>query len=127
MENNEQLHTAAGGDATSVPVQPVETSTKPESAPECSTDGNEVQSVVPVDDPLAPDAPIHHLLSIRHNPLVANMTTDELRELVQRLRTYATSAPSLSSKLATDSANVSPRTRKSNTKAAQRKAILADL
>lgn len=84
---------------------------------------------VPVELPdfLQPDAPIHHLLSIRHNPLVENMTTEELTAMVQKLRTYVTSAPTLSSKLATDSSNVDPAKRKSNAIAARRKAALADL
>lgn len=83
-------------------------------------------SVGMVDDPLAPDAPIFHLLSLLHNPLVKNMSTEELQQLVQRCRTLATSAPSLSSKLQSDSDNVNPRKR-TDTKAAQRKAALADL
>lgn len=90
-------------------------------------DGNSVPPVVPVDDPLAPDAPIHHLLSIRHNPLVANMTVEELTVLVRRCREYATSAPTLSAKLATDALNVDPKRRKTNSVAAKKKSILEDL
>lgn len=85
----------------------------------------QTDTFVSVDDPLAPDAPIHHLLSIRHNPLVKDMSTEQLQALVQRLRTYATSAPSLSSKLSSDSSNVNPRKRNSIT--AKRKALLEDL
>ena len=32
------------------------------------------------------DAPLIQLLSIKHNPLVAEMTTDQLTELVKKLR-----------------------------------------
>lgn len=76
-------------------------------------------------DPLAPDAPILHLLSLRENPNVATMSEDELRALVQRLRTVATSPQTLSAELAKDSARVNPRQR--NSVAAKRKALLADL
>jgi hypothetical protein len=76
-------------------------------------------------DPLAPDAPILHLLSLRENPNVATMSEDELRALVQRLRTVASSPQTLSAELAKDSNRVNPKQR--NTAAAKRKAILADL
>lgn len=99
--------------------------TVPSAKPVCN-DGNNVQSIVPVDDPLSPDAPIHQLLSIRHNPLVANMTTEELGKYVQRLRTLATSAPTLSSKLKSDSDNVNTR-RPRNTVSAKRKSLLDSL
>lgn len=81
---------------------------------------------VVVFDPLSPDAPLEHLLSIRHNPLIANATPDELRVIIQRLRTLASSSPTLSSKIQTDSDNVNPKKR-TNTAAAKRRAILADL
>ena len=50
-------------------------------------------------DPLAPDAPIHHLLSLKHNPMVKDMSTEQLTELVKRCRTLATSAPTMTAKL----------------------------
>lgn len=78
-------------------------------------------------DPLSPDAPIHHLLSISKNPNVANCTDEELAALVQRLRTYATSAPTLSAKLQSDSNNVNPRKRAVNSESAKRKALLAEI
>lgn len=81
--------------------------------------------VDPVEDPLAPDAPIHHLLSISSNPNVATMSTEELTALVQRLRTYATSPQALTAKVAADSSNVT--TRKRNPIAAKRKALLESL
>lgn len=81
---------------------------------------------VVVFDPLSPDAPLEQLLSIRHNPLVKDMTPNELRSLIQRLRTLASSSPTLSSKIQTDSDNANPKKR-ANTVAAKRRAILADL
>lgn len=77
-------------------------------------------------DPLSPDAPLEHLLSIRHNPLVKDMSPDELRTLIQKLRTLASSPPSLSSAIQSSSDNANPKKR-TNTIAAKRKAILADL
>jgi hypothetical protein len=79
----------------------------------------------PVIDPLASDAPILHLLSLRENPNVATMSEDELRALVQRLRTVATSPQSLSAELSKESSCVNPRQR--NTAAAKRKAVLDSL
>jgi hypothetical protein len=84
------------------------------------------EGVKVVDDPLAPDAPIHHLLSIRHNPLVKDMTTEELTALVQKLRTHATSPQSLSAKLKSDSDNVTTR-RPRNAAATKRKTLLENL
>jgi hypothetical protein len=53
------------------------------------------------------------------------MSEDELRTLVQRLRTVATSPQSLSAELSKESSRVNPRQR--NSISAKRKAILADL
>lgn len=71
-------------------------------------------------NPLAPDAPLIHLLSIKHNPLVKDMSPEQLAELVRKLRTHATSAPTLSAKLQSESDSIKPR----NTKSAKRKAML---
>lgn len=68
---------------------------------------------------LLPDAPIHHLLNLRHNPLVADMTNEQLAAFVAKLRTLATSAPTMSAKLASDSEKIKPK-RKPN----QRQALL---
>ncbi len=57
-------------------------------------------------DPLAADAPLIHLLSVRHNPLVAAMSEEQLLDLVQKLRQHATSAPTLSARIANDSEKV---------------------
>lgn len=76
-------------------------------------------------DHLAPDAPILHLLSLRENPNVATMSEDELRSLVQRLRTVAQSPQTLTAELQKESNRVNPRQR--NSQAAKRKAILADI
>lgn len=80
------------------------------------------------DDPLAPDAPIHHLLSLRHNPRLKDMTTEELTALVARLR--QTSSPqALTAKLQTDSATIgeAKKPRRENPEAAKRKAFLDEL
>lgn len=71
-------------------------------------------------DPLADDAPLIHLLSIKHNPLVKDMSSDQLAALVKKLRTHAASAPTLSAKLQSESDSIKPR----NTKSAKRKAML---
>lgn len=84
-------------------------------------------SIIPVSDPLAPDAPIHHLLSIRHNPLIKDATPDELRAIIQKLRTLASSSPTLSAKLNSDSDNVNPRKRKQSVETAARKDFLSQL
>lgn len=51
------------------------------------------------------------------------MTDDQLREMVNKLRTMANSAPTLSAKLASDSEKIKPK----NPVAAKRKAILEGL
>jgi len=63
----------------------------------------ELQTDAVVEDPLSPDAPIHHLLSISSNPRVATMSNDELVKLVQKLRTLATSPQTMSAKLQSES------------------------
>jgi hypothetical protein len=60
-----------------------------------------------MDNPLSPDAPIYHLLSIRDNPMVKDMTTEQLQELVKRMRTLAQSSQTMSAAL-----NKESRTRK---------------
>lgn len=87
------------------------------------------QSVESVVDPLSPAAPISHLLSIQHNPRLVNMTQDELMTLVQRLRTLATSSPTLTSKLKSESDGAT-RTRKTKPLSAEqikRKALLEEI
>lgn len=61
-------------------------------------------------DPLDPEAPIHHLLSIRHNPMVKDMTTEQLNALITRLRTVATSPQTMSSVLQSESKRKRPMT-----------------
>ncbi len=77
------------------------------------------------DEHLASDAPILHLLSLRDNPNVATMSDDELRALVQRLRTVATSPQTLSASLQQESDKISPRKR--DTISAKRRAVLDSL
>ena len=62
-----------------------------------------------VENPLSSDAPIHHLLSIMHNPLVKDMSTEQLQKLVLKCRTMASSAPTLTAKLSSESNKRSPR------------------
>ena len=76
-------------------------------------------------DPLAPDAPLVHLLSLKHNPLLAEMSQDQLIELVKKLRSHAVSAPTLTAKLKTDGEALNPK--KSQSVAARRRALLEDL
>jgi hypothetical protein len=76
-------------------------------------------------DPLDPDAPLLHLLSIKHNPLVAEMNHDQLMELVKKLRTLATSPPTLSARLKSDGDKENPKSKVSI--AAKRRALLDNL
>lgn len=61
-------------------------------------------------DPLDPEAPIHHLLSVKHNPNVLKMTTEELNALITRIRTVATSPQTMSSVLQGESKRKRPMT-----------------
>ena len=61
-------------------------------------------------NPLDPDAPIHHLLSVKHNPMVKDMTTEQLNALITRLRTVATSPQTMSAVLAGESKRKRPMT-----------------
>jgi len=64
-------------------------------------------------DPLSPDAPLHHLLSLQHNPMLADMTPEQLRARVQQLRQFATSPAALTSKLSAESEKIKPKREKS--------------
>lgn len=75
-------------------------------------------------DPLAPDAPIIALLSLRDNPLVADMTEAELGQLITRLTTLARQAPTLNSAILTESTKIKE---KRSPVAAKRKALLDSL
>lgn len=66
---------------------------------------------------LSPDAPTWQLLSLRHNPLVVDMTPDQLRAHIQRIKELATSAPTLSAKLANDSEQIKPKRTSATAKA----------
>jgi len=61
-------------------------------------------------NPLDPEAPIHHLLSVVHNPMVKDMTTEQLNALITRLRTVATSPQTMSATLQTESRKKRPMT-----------------
>lgn len=54
-------------------------------------------------NPFDPDAPIYHLLSIKDNPMIANATTEQLQEIVKRMRTIAQSPQTMSSNLQRES------------------------
>jgi hypothetical protein len=41
---------------------------------------------VKIDPHLSPDAPLIHLISLKHNPLVVEMSQEHLIELVKRIR-----------------------------------------
>jgi hypothetical protein len=74
-------------------------------------------------DPFAPDAPIHVLLSLRNNPRIATATDEQIREFVIRMKQIATSAPTMAAKLASDSERIKPK----NTVTAKRRAVLDEL
>jgi hypothetical protein len=76
-------------------------------------------------DPLAPDAPIHQLLSIKHNKLLKDLSIEELTAKVTELRTLATSAPTLTAKLQRESDTIAKKPR--NVAAAKRKALLDEI
>lgn len=61
-------------------------------------------------DPLSPDAPIHHYLSIKHNPRVLEMTTEQLNQLILRIRTIATSPQTMTAVLQNDAKRRRPMT-----------------
>lgn len=71
----------------------------------------EPTSVLPLlaNPALAPDAPIHHLLSLRLNPRVAEMSTDELRRMCQELRLLATQQPTQTARLRLESDGIKER------------------
>lgn len=58
---------------------------------------------------LAPDAPISHLLSLRHNPRLTEMSPEQLRGFVQGLRVLATQQPTMSAKLLNESGTIRER------------------
>lgn len=59
---------------------------------------------------IAPDAPIHHLLSLRLNPRVADMSAEDLRKMVQELRLLATQQPTQTARLRLESDTIKERT-----------------
>lgn len=71
-------------------------------------------------DPLAPDAPLIALLSIRDNPLLVSATQEQLIEIVKKLRVHATTPATLTARLRADSDVIKPR----NTASAKRRAFL---
>lgn len=53
---------------------------------------------------------IHHLLSISKNPMVKDMTTEQLNAYITRIRTVATSPQTMSSVLTSESRKKRPMT-----------------
>ena len=73
------------------------------------------------DELLAPDAPIIHLLSLRGNPMIKDMSIDELTAHLDRVRKLASQAPTLSAQLTSEAKAAGKGT---NSAAAVRKAKL---
>lgn len=55
-------------------------------------------------DPFAPDAPIIHLLSLRHNPLLATATDEQLRQVFERCKAMVQQPQTLQAELRKESA-----------------------
>lgn len=70
------------------------------------------------DGPLAPDAPIIHLLSLSHNKLLKDYSTEELAALLRQTKELAQQPQTLAAKLNREAGP------KSNSLAAKKKAIL---
>jgi hypothetical protein len=61
-------------------------------------------------NPLDPDAPILHLLSIMHNPDIKTMSDSQLTDLIKKLRTVATSPQTMTSVLTSEAKRRRPMT-----------------
>lgn len=70
-------------------------------------------------DPLPSDSPLEALLRLRHNPLVHEMTEDQLMACVRNLREAAQNNAKMNAAIREDSERAKP-----TTKAALRKALL---
>jgi hypothetical protein len=70
-----------------------------------------------------PDKSLYDLLSITQNPHLSGYTEEQLIDLVRTLRQHASSPPTLTSKLISESDGIKPRGKT----AAQRKAVLDTL
>lgn len=77
-------------------------------------------------DPLAPDAPLLSLLSIKENPLLLDMSEDQLIALVRKLRQGATSPPTLAAMDEEAGRRVAQKTPRV-TKASEKKTLLDSL
>lgn len=73
-----------------------------------------------MEEPQPTDAPLVHLISLKHNPAVKDMSLDQLAILVRQIRTAATSAPTMSARLKAESDGIKPRA----SVTAKRKALL---
>lgn len=70
-------------------------------------------------NPLSPDAPLVELLSVKDNPLLVDMTEEELTAYVKKLRQMATTPQTLSAKISSESGAI-----KSKRTSSKRAAIL---
>lgn len=74
-------------------------------------------------DPQAPDAPIIHLLQLRHTPLLVDMNAAQLAEHIARIKQLASQPVSLAAELKSESDKVKPR----NPVTAKRRALIDSL
>lgn len=74
-------------------------------------------------DPLAPDAPLIQLLSVRENPMLTTMTEEQLVALVRKLRQFAASPQTVTAADSAAGVAVSPK----KTVASAKRAILDSL
>ena len=77
-------------------------------------------------NPMAPDAPLISLLSVRSNPMLADASEADLVELVKKLRQHASSPQTIAAADAVAGAKVAAP-RKLDSKAAAKKAMLDSL
>lgn len=61
-----------------------------------------------MNDPIAPDAPLVQLLSLKHNPLLKDMSDEDLSALVTRLKTVVQQPVTLKAELAREAKPRSP-------------------
>ncbi len=99
------------------PPTPIDISSPPlaaskEPAPPIHTPENQV----------AHEVPLHHLLSLQHNPSVADMSAEQLIALMQRLKAHSMSAPRRRAKPSAQSQD-DEQVREEPPKAAERQAI----
>lgn len=90
-----------------------------------------LQSITP-DDPLAPDAPVHVLLSLKHNVMLESASLEQLEQLVRQFRQLSMSPTTLTSKLNAESDVLKEKTPRAPRKSkgelsAKQRALLNDI